>query len=90
MNASPVFTTLITQNNLCAGAWANPWWGRCFPISQRPEELDGFESLEAGVHDYIRYYNQERLTSSPTLAFGHRLRGKVGDSCCATHELPLA
>ena len=26
------------------------------------------------------------LTSSPTLAFGHR----EGDSCCATHELPLA
>ena len=35
---------------------------------------------------------QERahLTSSPTLAFGHRLRAKEGDSYGATHEKPLA
>lgn len=25
------------------------------------ETLDGVESLEAGVHDYIRYYNHERI-----------------------------
>lgn len=30
------------------------------------------------------------LTSSPTLAFGHRLRGKEGDSYGATHEKPRA
>ncbi|MDD2713995.1 MAG: ATP-binding protein [Simplicispira sp.] len=30
------------------------------------------------------------LTSSPTLAFGHRLRGKEGDSYGATHETPHA
>ena len=23
--------------------------------------LDGIETLEAGVHDYIRYYNYERI-----------------------------
>ena len=23
--------------------------------------LDGLEELEAGVHDYIRYYNHERI-----------------------------
>ena len=27
-----------------------------------------------------------KLTSSPTLAFGHRLRGKEEDSYGATHE----
>ena len=32
----------------------------------------------------------EQLTSSPTLAFGHRLRGKEGDSYGATHEKPRA
>jgi hypothetical protein len=35
-------------------------------------------------------YANAMLTSSPTLAFGHRLRGKEGDSYGATHELPLA
>ena len=29
------------------------------------------------------------LTSSPTLAFGHRLRGKEGDSCCAMQSHAL-
>ncbi len=36
------------------------------------------------------FWHDRTLTSSPTLAFGHRLRAMVGDSCCATHELPLA
>ena len=30
------------------------------------------------------------LTSTPTLAFGHRLRGKEGDSYGAMQEKPLA
>lgn len=32
----------------------------------------------------------EQLTSSPTSASGRRLRGKEGDSCCATTSSGLA
>ena len=38
----------------------------------------------------IQALSGDFLTSSPTLAFGHRLRGKEGDSYGATHEKSLA
>ena len=50
---------------------------------QDSEDIDG--TLSAQFQRSFAF-----LTSSPTLAFGHRLRGKEGDSYGATHEKPRA
>ena len=50
---------------------------------QDSEDIDG--TLSAQFQRSFAF-----LTSSPTLAFGHRLRGKKGDSYGATHEKPRA
>ena len=52
------------------------------PSHYSPEEYLALEASSNTKHEY--------LTSSPTLAFGHRLRGKEGDSYGATHEKPHA
>lgn len=58
--------------------------------------LDGVEQpLVISWIKYARTYLQsvaidENLTTSPTLAFGHPLRAKEGDSYGATHENPRA
>jgi tripartite-type tricarboxylate transporter receptor subunit TctC len=53
----------------------------------RNAKADGYTLAVINVPGFLYV---PMLTSSPTLAFGHRLRGKAGHSYCAMHERSLA
>ncbi len=58
------------------------------------EDVPKFQQMLVQELNALADFNCARyrlgLTSSPTLAKGHRLRGKEGDSYGAKHELPHA
>ena len=65
---------------------------------QRARMFSDSQKLTAALLDdievniYVKSADRRYLyvTSTPTLAFGHRLRGKEGDSYGAMQEKPLA
>ena len=61
-----------------------------YEIEYRDEKAHSPEVMAARQASSQQEQQEAFLTSSPTLAFGHRLRAKEGDSYGATHEKPRA
>ena len=95
-------TSIVITSTEPAIEYANPQFFRTTGytpqevIGQNPRVMQSGQTAQstyAAMWAALRAgqaWQGEFLTSSPTLAFGHRLRGKEGDSYGATHETPRA